>query len=102
MYHAEVQNLAYSVHVGTVSFVSEHARIHVSATTGAVHGPGCGFGSGTVVMPFDPAVYATELPGKRLPYVQLVDGSIDAVEWDGAGHAVLTVSTRHPQAHKYG
>ncbi|MEE8302151.1 MAG: hypothetical protein V3S24_06925 [Candidatus Tectomicrobia bacterium] len=115
MYHADVQDLAYSVHVGPVSFVSEHAHIHVSATTGAVHGPGCGFGSGTVVMPFEPAAYTAELSGKRLPYVQFdshfriqdgpaprIDGKIEAPEWADAGHAVLTVGTRHTQVQEYG
>jgi len=115
MYHAEVRDLAYSVHIGPVSSVSEHAHIHVSATTGAVHSPGCGFGSGTVVMPFEPKAYGTELAGKRHPYVQFdshfriqdgpaprIDGTIEAPEWAGASHAVLTVGTRQPQVLEYG
>jgi hypothetical protein len=66
MYYANVPELAYSVHIGPVSYVSEHAHIHVSATTGAVYGPGCGLGSGTVVVPFTPEAYAADLASKRL------------------------------------
>lgn len=115
MYHADVPGLAYSVHIGPVSYVSEHAHIHVSATTGVVYGPGCGLGSGTVVMPFTPEAYAADVAAKRLPYVQFdshfvirdgaapqIDGAIELQEWAGAGHVVLTVGTRHPQVTAYG
>lgn len=115
MYHADVPGLAYSVHVGPVSYVSEHAHIHVSATTGAVYGPGCGLGSGTVVMPFAPDAYTADVAHRRLPYVQFdshfvvcdgvapqVDGVIEPQEWAGSGHVVLTVGTRHPQVTEYG
>ena len=69
----------------------------------------------TVVMPFEPAAYMAELSGKRLPYVQFdshfriqdgpaprIDGKIEAPEWADAGHAVLTVGTRHTQVQEYG
>jgi hypothetical protein len=115
MYHADVPGLAYSVHIGPVSYVSAHAHIHVSATTGAVYGPGCGLGSGTVVMPFAPEAYATDVANKRLPYVQFdshflvrdgaapaIDGVIAPQEWAGAGHTVLTVGTRHTPVTEYG
>jgi hypothetical protein len=95
--------------------VSAHAHIHVSATTGDVHGPGCGLGSGTVVMPFASQAYAAELAGKRLPYVQFdshflvrdgpaprLDGVIEPQEWAGAGHTVLTVGTPLSQITEYG
>lgn len=115
MYHADVPDLAYSVHVGPVSYVSEHAHIHVSATTGVVYGPGCGLGSGTEVMPFEPGAYPADLAGKRLPYVQFdshflvrdgvaprIDGVIEAQEWADAGHTVITIGTRHTQVQAYG
>jgi hypothetical protein len=115
MYHADVPDLAYSVHVGPVSYVSAHAHVHVSATTGAVYGPGCGLGSGTVVMPFVPEAYPADFATKRLPYVQFdshflvrdgaaphIDGSIEPQEWAEAGHTVLTVGTRHAQVTEYG
>lgn len=115
MYHADVPDLAYSVHVGPVSYVSAHAHIHVSASTGAVYGPGCGFGSGTVVMPFTPEAYAPDLASKRLPYVQFdshfrvsdgaaprIDGVIEPQEWADAGHTVLTIGTPHAQVTEYG
>ncbi len=115
MYHADVPGLAYSVHVGPVSYVSAHAHIHVSATTGAVYGPGCGLGSGTVVMPFTPEPYAPDLATRRLPYVHFdshfrvrdgaaprLDGVIAPSEWQGAGHTVLTVGTPRPQVTAYG
>ncbi len=115
MYHAEVQNLAYSVHVGPVSYVTSHAHIHVSALTGDVYGPGCGLGSGIVDMPFDAAAYPKDLVGKRLPYVQFnshfiakegaaptIDGKIDPEEWRGAAHEVITVGTKQKQLTAYG
>jgi len=115
MYHANVPGLAYSVHIGPVSYVSAHAHVHVSATTGAVYGPGCGLGSGTVLMPFAPEAYAADLRGKRLPYVQFdshfvvrdgpaprLDGVIEPQEWEGTGHTVLTVGTQHTQVTEYG
>ena len=70
MYHADVPGLAYSVHIGPVSYVTSYAHVHVSALTGDVYGPGCGLGSGIVDMPFDPTAYPKELSGKRLPYLQ--------------------------------
>jgi hypothetical protein len=115
MYHADVPNFAYSVHIGPVSYVSEHAHIHVSATTGAVYGPGCGLGSGTVVMPFEPGAYPADIAGKRLPYVQFdshfrvhdgptprLDGVIEAQEWAEAGRTVVTVGTQQAQIQAYG
>jgi hypothetical protein len=115
MYHADVPDLAYSVHVGPVSYVSEHAHIHVSATSGVVYGPGCGLGSGTEVMSFEPEAYPADLAGKRLPYVQFdshflvrdgvaprIDGVIEAQEWAGAGRTVITIGTRHTQVQAYG
>ncbi len=115
MYHADVPALAYSVHIGPVSYVSGHAHIHVSATSGDVYGPGCGLGSGTVVMPFEPQAYSADLRDKRLPYVQFdthflvrdgvsprIDGVIEPQEWNGAGHTALTVGTAQKQVHEYG
>lgn len=115
MYHADVPNLAYSVHVGPLSYATGHAHIHVSALTGDVYGPGCGLGSGIVDMPFDAAAYAKDLVGKRLPYVQFdshfvaeegtaptIDGKIDTEEWRGAGHEVITVGTTKKQLTAYG
>jgi hypothetical protein len=115
MYHAGVPGLAYSVHVGPVSYATDHAHVHVSALTGDVYGPGCGIGSGVVEMPFDPAAYPKDLIGKRLPYVQFnshfiakegsaptVDGKIDPEEWRGAGREVVTVGTRQKQLTAYG
>jgi len=115
MYHAEVENLAYSVHIGPVSYATDHAHVHVSALTGDVYGPGCGIGSGIVEMPFDPRAYSKELFGKRLPYVQFdshfiakegsaptIDGKIDPEEWRGAGHDVIGVGTRQKQLTAYG
>jgi hypothetical protein len=115
MYHADVPHLAYRVHVGPVSSVSAHAHLHVSATTGTVYGPGCGFGSGTVVMPWTPDAYAPDLARKRLPYVQFaspfrvrdgaaprIDGVIEPQEWADAGHTGLTVGTPHTQVTAYG
>ncbi|MGH7422295.1 MAG: hypothetical protein ACREJ1_01310 [Candidatus Methylomirabilales bacterium] len=115
MYHADVPNLAYSVHIGPVSYVTDHAHVHVSALTGDVYGPGCGLGSGIADMPFDAAVYPEELVGKRLPYVQFdshfvakegaaptIDGKIDPEEWRGAGRGVIAVGTRQKQVTAYG
>ncbi len=115
MYHADVSGLAYSVHVGPVSYATDHAHVHVSALTGDVYGPGCGIGSGIVDMPFDPSAYSKELVGKRLPYVQfdshfiakegsapIIDGKIDPEEWQGAGHEAITVGTRQRQVTAYG
>ncbi|GIX49721.1 MAG: hypothetical protein KatS3mg131_3932 [Candidatus Tectimicrobiota bacterium] len=115
MYHAEVPNLAYSVHVGPVSYVSTHAHLHVSATTGDVYGPGCGLGSGTVAMPFTPEAYPASLAGQRLPYVQFdspflvrdgpaprLDGVIDPQEWAGAAYTALTLGTPRRQLTAYG
>jgi hypothetical protein len=115
MYHADVPNLAYSVHVGPLSYATSHAHVHVSALTGDVYGPGCGVGSGVVEMPFDASAYPKDLVGKRLPYVQFdshfiakegsaptIDGKIDPEEWRGAGHEVITVGTWQQQVTAYG
>lgn len=115
MYHADAPDLAYSVHVGPVSYVTDHAHIHVSALTGDVYGPGCGLGSGIVDMPFDASAYGKDLFGKRLPYVQFnshfvakegaaptIDGKIDPEEWRGTGHEVIAVGTAQKQLTSYG
>ena len=115
MYHADVPDLAYSVHVGPLSYATSHAHVHVSALTGDVYGPGCGVGSGIVEMPFDASAYPKDLVGKRLPYVQFdshfiakegsaptIDGKIDPEEWRGARHEVITVGTRQQQVTAYG
>src|SRR5919106_2916487 len=70
MYHAHVPDLAYSVHVGPLKSVADHAHVHVSALTGDVYGHGCGFGSGTVEVKFDSKEYPVDLKDKRLPYLQ--------------------------------
>ncbi len=115
MYHADVPGLAASVHVGPVAFATDHAHVHVSATTGDVYGFGCGLGSGIVEMPFEPDAYPAELRTKRLPYVQFdshfvaregrspaIDGRIDSEEWADAGHAVIHVGTAQPTVTEYG
>lgn len=115
MYHAHVPGLAASMHVGPLSFVTEHAHVHVSATTGDVYGFGCGLGSGIVEMAFEPDAYPAALKTKRLPYVQFdtafvakegqlptVDGRIDPAEWRGAGHEVIHVGTTRPTVTEYG
>jgi hypothetical protein len=115
MYHADVPDLAYSVHVGPLSYATSHAHVHVSALTGDVYGPGCGIGSGIVDMPFDASAYSKELFGKRLRYVQFnshfvaadgpaptIDGKVDPEEWRGAGHEVITLGTRRQQVTAYG
>jgi hypothetical protein len=115
MYHVDVPDLAYSVHVGPPSYATSHAHVHVSALTGDVYGPGCGIGSGIVEMSFDASAYSKELFGKRLPYVQFdshfiaregpaptVDGRIEPEEWRGAGHEVITVGTRQKQVTEFG
>ncbi|MFQ5882991.1 MAG: hypothetical protein ACE5I9_11065 [Candidatus Methylomirabilales bacterium] len=115
MYHADVPNLPYSVHVGPVAYVTTHAHVHVSAVTGDVYGPGCGLGSGIVEMPFDPTAYPQELFGKRIPSVQFdshfiagegavpkIDGRIDSEEWQGAGHTVITVGTPRKKVTSFG
>lgn len=115
MYHAHVPNLAASMHVGPLNFVTEHAHVHVSATSGDVYGFGCGLGSGIVEMPFEPNAYLAELKSKRLPYVQFdtpfvakegpspqIDGRIDPEEWKDAGHEVIHVGTRQKAVTEYG
>lgn len=115
MYHGHVPNLAAGVHVGPLSFVTEHAHVHVSATTGDVYGFGCGLGSGIVDMSFDPSAYPAELNAKRLPYVQFdtpfvagegqpprIDGRIDREEWKDAGHRVIHVGTTQKTMTEYG
>ena len=115
MYHAHVPNFAASVHIGPVKFVTEHAHVHVSATTGDVYGLGCGLGSGTVDMGFEPDAYPAELKEKRLPYVQFdtpfiaregrppkIDGRIEPEEWKDAGHEVIHVGTLQKTVTEYG
>lgn len=115
MYHADVPDLAYSVHVGPLSYATGHAHIHVSALTGDAYGPGCGLGSGIVDMPFEAGAYSKDLLSKRLPYVQFdsyfvaeegtpptIDGKIDPEEWRGAGHEVIAVGTTQKQLTSYG
>jgi hypothetical protein len=115
MYHAHVPHLAASVHVGPVHFVTEHAHVHVSATTGDVYGFGCGLGSGIVDMPFEPEAYPAALKHRRLPYMQFdtpfvaregqpphLDGHIDPAEWKDAGHTVIHVGTTRQTVTEYG
>lgn len=115
MYHAQVPNLAYSVHVGPMKSVTDHAHVHVSAVTGDVYGPGCGFGSGIVEMKFDPKGYPADLKEKRLPYLQFntgfivregrppkIDGKIVKEEWQGAAYQVIHVGTVKDKVAEYG
>jgi hypothetical protein len=115
MYHAHVPDLAYSVHVGPLKSVADHAHVHVSALTGDVYGPGCGFGSGTVEMKFDAKEYPADLKDKRLPYLQFntnfiaregkapkIDGRIEKDEWQGAGHEVIHIGTSKREVTEYG
>ena len=115
MYHADVPNLAYSVHIGPLKSVSNHAHVHVSALTGDVYGPGCGFGSGAVEMKFDSKDYPVDLRNKRLPYLHFntnfiaregkppkVDGRIEKEEWQGAAHEVIHVGTLEDKVTEYG
>lgn len=115
MYHADVPNLAYSVHIGPVKSVADHAHVHVSAVTGDVYGPGCGLGSGIVEMQFDPREYPEDLNKKRLPYLQFdthfvvregsapkIDGRIEKAEWQGAASQVIYVGTLKDQVTEYG
>ena len=115
MYHAHVGDLAYSVHVGPVKSVTDHAHVHVSALTGDVYGPGCGFGSGNVEMKFEPGKYPSDLTEKRLPYLQFdtdfiaregkspkIDGRIDQEEWQGAGYQTIHVGTAKANVTEYG
>ena len=115
MYHADVPNLAYSVHIGPVKSVMEHAHVHVSALTGDVYGPGCGLGSGAVEVKFDPKEYPADLNQKRLPYLQFdtpfivgegsapkIDGRIEKAEWQGAAHQMIYVGTTKDKVTEYG
>lgn len=115
MYHAHVADLAYGVHVGPMKFATDHAHVHVSAVTGDVYGPGCGFGSGIVDMKFDPKEYPADLTDKRLPYLQFntdfiardgrppkIDGKIEKEEWRGAGYQVIHVGTTKDKVTEYG
>ena len=115
MYHALVPDLAYGVHVGPMKFATDHAHVHVSAITGDVYGPGCGFGSGIVDMKFDPKEYPADLKDKRLPYLQFntdfiaregrppkIDGKIEKDEWQGAGYQVIHVGTSKDKITEYG
>ena len=115
MYHAHVPDLAYSVHVGPLKSVADHAHVHVSALTGDVYGPGCGFGSGTVEMKFDAKEYPADLKDKRMPYLQFntnfiaregtpakIDGRIEKEEWRDAGHEVVHIGTLKNQVTEYG
>jgi len=115
MYHAEVPGLAEGVHVGPLAYVTSHAHVHVSAITGDVYGPGCGIGSGIVVMRFDPKAYPAELKGKRLPYRQfdshfvirdgnppVIDGRIEPAEWADAARMVVEVGPAKETMTEYG
>lgn len=115
MYHARVPDLAYSVHVGPMKFATDHAHVHVSAVTGDVYGPGCGFGSGIVELKFDPKHYPVDLKDKHLPYVQFntdfiaregrppkIDGKIEKQEWEGAGYQAIHVGTGSDKVTEYG
>lgn len=115
MYHAHVPNLAYSVHVGPLKSVAGHAHVHVSALTGDVYGPGCGFGSGTVEMKYDSKDYPADSKDKRLPYLQFntnfiaregkppkIDGRIERDEWQGAGHEIIHIGTSKSEVTEYG
>lgn len=115
MFHAEVPGLAEGVHVGPLAYATSHAHVHVSAITGDVYGPGCGIGSGIVVMPFDPKAYPAELWGKRLPLRQfdshfvirdgkppVVDGRIEPAEWADAARMVVTVGPARDAMTEYG
>ncbi len=115
MYHAHVPDLAYGVHVGPMRFATDHAHVHVSALTGDVYGPGCGFGSGIVDMKFDPKDYPADLKDKRLPYLQFntdfiardgkppkIDGKIEKGEWQGAGYLPIHVGTAKDKVTEYG
>lgn len=115
MYHAHVPGLAYSVHIGPVKSVTDHAHVHVSAVTGDVYGPGCGVGSGIVEMKFDPKEYPADLKDKRLPYLQFntdfiaregkppkVDGRMEKGEWQGAPYQVIHVGTAKDKVTEYG
>ena len=115
MYHAHVPDLAYSVHVGPLKSVADHAHVHVSALTGDVYGPGCGFGSGAVEMRYDSKDYPADLQNKRLPYLQFntnfiapeekpptIDGRIEKGEWQGAGYQVIHVGTIKDRVTDYG
>lgn len=115
MYHAHVPNLAYSVHVGPLKSIAGHAHVHVSALTGDVYGPGCGFGSGAVEMKYDSKDYAADLKDKRLPYLQFntnfiaregkppkIDGRIEKDEWQGAGHEIIHIGTSKSEVTEYG
>ena len=115
MYHADVPNLAYSVHIGPVKSVMEHTHVHVSAITGDVYGPGCGLGSGVVEMKFDPREYPADLNQKRLPYLQFdtqfiiregntpkIDGRIEKAEWQGAAPQIIYVGTTKDKVTEYG
>ena len=115
MYHAHVPDLAYSVHIGPLKSVTDHAHVHVSAVTGDVYGPGCGVGSGIVEMKFDPKEYPKDLEHKRLPYLQFntdfivregkpvkIDGRIEKKEWQGAAYQVIHVGTTKDKVTEYG
>lgn len=115
MYHAHVPKLAASMHIGPVNFVTEHAHVHVSATTGDVYGFGCGLGSGIVDTAFEPGAYPEELNTKRLPYAQFdsnfvawegappaIDGRIEPGEWKDAGHEIIHVGTTRKKVTEYG
>jgi hypothetical protein len=115
MYHAHVPNLAYSVHVGPLKSVADHAHVHVSALTGDVYGPGCGFGSGAVEMKYDSKDYPADLQNKRLPYLQFntnfiaregtppkIDGRIGKQEWQGGGYEVIHIGTSKSEVTEYG
>jgi len=115
MYHAHVANLAASMHVGPLNFATDHAHVHVSATSGDVYGFGCGLGSGIVEMAFESDTYPAELKATHLPYAQFdtafvakegrpptIDGRVDPEEWKDAGREVIHVGTAQKQVTEYG
>lgn len=115
MYHAHVPDLTYAVHVGPMKFATDHAHVHVSAVTGDVYGPGCGFGSGIVEMKFYPKDYPADLKDKHLPYLQFnthfiaregkppkIDGRIEKPEWLGAAYEIIHVGTAKNKVTEYG
>jgi hypothetical protein len=115
MYHARVPGLAASYHVGPLRYVTDEAHIHVSATSGAVYGFGCGGGPGEVETPFEPHAYSPDLGTKKLPYRQFdshtvirdgraptIDAAIGRDEWADSAHLAITVGTSKATIQEYG
>ena len=115
MYHARVPGLAVSYHVGPLLYVTDEAHVHVSATTGAVYGFGCGGGPGEEEVAFDLSAYPSDLATKKLPYRQFdshmvirdgraptIDGTIGSDEWADAAHLAITVETSKTTIQEYG